>query len=521
MSAAPLFSVLTPVYATPLASLEACIASVRAQTFSNWEFVLVDDGSPHPEVIDTLNRAAARDPRIRVVARGTNGGIVAASNSGLEAARGTYMAFLDHDDELAPCALDAMAAAIAIQPAADVLYSDEDKLDERGVRYHTFRKPEWSPTRLRSQMYLGHLTVMRRSLVEEVGGFRADFEGSQDYDLALRVTERAAAIVHVPEVLYHWRALTTSIAHGHEAKPYAFAAAARAISEHCARIGLGGTVEQTHPSGIYRVRPPLTGNPLVSIVIPTRGSSAVIEGRYRTLVTGAVRSIVAKTTYDNYEIVIVADATSPVDVLDELTKVAGDRLRLVPYERPFNFSDKVNVGAIASSGEYLLLLNDDIEVISPDWIEAMLGPAQDTGVGMVGAMLYFSDGTIQHAGHCYEDGNPDHIGWRAPHGDAGYFRAFATERECSGVTGACALVRRDLFFTLGGFTLLLPNNFNDVDFSMKVRTAGKRIIWTPFAELFHYESKTRINTVTAAELDTMRRRWFTRMLRDPFWTRRP
>jgi glycosyltransferase involved in cell wall biosynthesis len=521
VSGLPLFSIVTPVYNTPLDVLQACIDSVRAQDCAEWELIVADDASPDPRVGELLAAAAANDDRVRVIERASNGGIVEATNSALAAARGEFVAFLDHDDLLAPHALSAMLGAIKREPSADLLYSDEDKIGPGGRLYDLFRKPDWSPIRLTSHMYVGHLSVMRRQLVEDVGRLRKEFEGSQDYDLALRVSEVSRQVVHVPEVLYHWRALDTSVASSGAVKPYAFAAARRALAAHCERTGVRGRVEQIWPGGIYRTHREIENAPLVSIIIPTRGAAAVIEGRFRTLVTGAVRSITTHSTYDNYEVVVVADAPTPREVIEDLDKLLGPRLRLVPFERPFNFADKINCGALAAAGEYLLLLNDDVEVISPDWIEALLGPAQRPGVGMTGAMLFFADHSIQHAGHVYSQGRMEHIGFRENAGDGGYFGGLLAERECSGVTAACALVRRDLFMEVGGMSMLLPNNFNDVDFSLKIRNTGHRIIWTPHAELFHYESKTRINSVAAWEAELIWRRWRHRMQRDPYWPTPP
>lgn len=410
-----------------------------------------------------------------------------------------------------------MAAWIADAEQVDLLYSDEDKVDAAGRHYDAFRKPDWSPARLRSQMYTGHLCLLRRSLVEQVGGFRAGFDGSQDYDLVLRVSEQARCIRHVPDVLYHWRAVPASVAAGSAAKPYAFDAALKALREHCARTGTAADVEQVHPAGIYRLRRRLSGTPLVSIVIPTRGSAALIGGLYPTMVVRAVRSIVARSTYPNFEVVLVADRSTPPAVREELTELLGERLVWLWFDRPFNFSDKVNCGALAASGEYLLLLNDDTEVITPDWIEALLGPCQEPDVGMVGALLYFADGTVQHGGHCYARGEAGHIAFKSAGDSLGYFGSQLVEREASGVTAACALLPAPVFHQVGGLSMLLPNNFNDVDFSLKVTGAGYRIVWTPHARLYHYESKTRVSAVAPWEIDLVRRRWGRRMHTDPYW----
>lgn len=519
MTAAPRFSILTPVYDTPEHVLVECVESVLAQTCPDWELLLVDDASPSGHVAGVLDRFVAADPRIRGLRRPANGGIVAATNDALTVATGEFVALLDHDDLLAPTALAELAAMIDLADDVDVVYTDEDKIDERGIgfAYGAFRKPDWSPVRLTNQMYLGHLLTMRRSLVEEVGGFRPAYEGSQDWDLALRVTERARRIEHVRQVLYHWRASATSTALQTELKPYAVEAGRRAVLDHFARRGIEADARLVHRSGVFGVTRQLEREPLVSIVIPSRGTAALIDGRFRTLLTGAVRSITERSTYPNYEVVAVLDRGTPPGAVTELETMLGERLTVVWYDRPFNFSDKTNCGVLAASGEFVLLLNDDVEVITPRWLEAMLSLALEPGVGLVGAKLYFADGTLQHAGHLYTGLNAGHVGLHAPHDDPGYFTGYVLEREASGVTAACALVPRELYLRVGGFTMALPGNFNDVDFSMKISGTGHRILWTPHAQLFHFESKSRVSSVQAYEIELIHRRWSDRMRLDRYW----
>ena len=302
-------------------------------------------------------------------------------------ARGEFVVLLDHDDKLHPDALTHVAEALDDDPEADYLYTDEDKIDRAGLHSGPFCKPDWSPERMRTQMYTCHLSVLRRSLVEEVGGFDPDFEGSQDWDLVLKVTERARSVVHVPRVLYHWRALETSTAgEGESAKPWAFEAGQRAVQAHCERIGLQARVERDEElPGVYHLHPALTREPKVSIVIPTNGQRREVRYEEVALVEHCVRSIVEKSTYSNYEIVCVVDSSTDTSVIAEMTAVAGDRLRVVAYDREFNFSAKINLGARHSEGELLLLLNDDMEVLSADWIERMAMYAQHPGIGAVGA----------------------------------------------------------------------------------------------------------------------------------------
>jgi len=514
-SAQPFLSLLVPVYRTPPEFLLAMLDSVRAQTDPDWQLVLVDDGSDDP-VLTAVLTAAAEDPRVVLDTRPGNAGIVATTAAALELARGEFIGFLDHDDLLAPTAVQRVRAAVAADPDIDVLYTDEDQLHPDGRYQAAFAKPDFSPERLRGQMYLGHLVAYRRSLIEQVGGIRAGYDGSQDYDLALRATERARTVAHVPEVLYHWRIHPGSVSHGEGNEPV-FAAARRALADHLARVGIDGTVEQVHPVGVYRIRRRLRGTPLVSIIIPTRGSTGYVRGAQRSLVIHAVQSLIERTSYPGYEIVLMADADTPTAVLDRLTELAGSRLHVVGYQGRFNFSAKINRGVARASGDLLLLLNDDVEVLSPDWLETMVALAQAPDVGMVGAKLLYEDDTIQHLGHLYQGTDAAHLAAGAPADWPGMQADLLVEREVSGVTAACALLRREVFEQVGGLSFQLPINFNDVDLSMKITEAGYRILITPHAVLYHFESKSRKRTVTESEVRVLRGRWDRRLVIDPFW----
>ncbi|WP_110183312.1 glycosyltransferase family 2 protein [Nocardioides solisilvae] len=507
MTSAPLFSLVTPVYAPPLDVLAETVASVLAQEHQDWEWILVDDCSPDPAVRDLLRDHAARDPRIVLVERETNGHIVQASNDGIERARGEFVVLLDHDDLLTPDALARNAEAIAAQPDVDYLYSDEDKVDDTGRHYDAFRKPDWSPERLRGQMYTSHLSVLRTSLVREVGGFREGYDGSQDHDLALRVTERARAIVHIPEILYHWRVVPGSAAADANAKPYAWIAGRQAVQDHVDRTGIDAEVEFGPHPGHYRLRRRLDPAVRVSLVIPTIGKSGMVWGATHVFVVEAVRSVLARTSHENLEIVVVHDPPTPDEVLVELRALAGDKLVLVPFTEPFNYSRKMNLGVLHATGDRLVLLNDDVSVRSDCWLEDLVAPLADPGVGMTGAKLYFSNGTIQHAGHSYDGGHYLHPYLGTPGDSPGHFGALVINREASGVTAACAAMRRDTYFEVGGFTETLPLNFNDVDLCYKVRHHGYRIVWVATSELFHFESRTRQRVVEAWEKTAAVARW--------------
>jgi O-antigen biosynthesis protein len=515
---APRFSILTPVYETPAGVLRKMLASVETQSFRDWELCLADDASKVPQVREILDEAAARDPRIRVLHSERNSGIVGASNQALEMARGEFVALLDHDDTLHPDALALVSEAIDRTPEVDYLYTDEDKLSPSGNHLHPFFKPDWSPERMRTQMYTCHLSVLRRALVEEVGGFDPEFEGSQDWDLVLKVTEKARAVAHVPRVLYHWRMLETSAAGGGEAaKPYAFEAGRRAVQAHCDRIGLPAEVERDPDDpGVLHVQPRLQREPLVSIVIPTAGQRRDVRFEEVVLVVHCVRSILEDSTYGNLEIVCVYGEATPPQVLAELREIAGERLRLVPFEGKFDFSAKINLGAIHSRGEQLLLLNDDIEVRTPDWIERMVMYSEREEIGAVGGKLLWGDGRLQHVGIGFDGGLPGHLYRGFNEGYRGYANAAMIARNCLAVTGACLMTRRDLFQELGGLTRDLPVNFNDVDYCLKACRSGRRVVYDPDLVMYHFESSSRDPEVEEWEVERLEDRWSAFAAVDPY-----
>lgn len=509
---APLFTVVTPVYDPPVGVLEEMIASVVAQSWQDWELVLVDDRSSD-EGVRAVLRAAAEDPRVVVVERAENGGIVAASNDGVTRARGEFVALVDHDDLLTPDALATMAEAIASHDDVDYLYSDEDKVGDGGALYDAFRKPQWSPERLRGQMYTSHLSVLRTALVREIGGFRHGFDGSQDHDLVLRVTERARRVVHVPQVLYHWRAVAGSAAAELGAKDYAWEAGRRAVDEHLVRVGIAARAELGPVPGTYSVvRDPIPAGVTISVVIPTRGDETIVWGARRALVTRCVQSLLARAGHEGVEVVVVHDEVTPPEVLADLRALAGERLVLVPYAKPFNFSEKCNLGVLAARGEIVVLLNDDIEVTEDGFLARLVAPLADdvsgeARVGATGAHLLYPNSTVQHAGVGIGGGDWFHYLVGVPRGEPGPFSALLVNREVSAVTGACLALRRETYLELGGLSELLPVNFNDVDLCLKVARAGYRIVWVADAVAFHVESATRDRTVEHEEIALMRRRW--------------
>jgi len=502
----PKFSIVTPVYNPPAEALQACIASMKSQTFTDWEWCIVDDKSSAPHVSKILDKAQRGDARIRVAYREQNGGIVAASQDALDLATGEFIGLLDHDDALHATALQKVAARLDTDSTIDYLYTDEDKLDENGLHYDVFRKPGWDKERLRGQNYCCHFSVFRATLLDKVGGFRQGFEGSQDYDIILRATEQARTIAHIPEVLYHWRCVPGSAAADTDAKPYAYESGRKALEEHFARCDIDATVEMSLPGHYQHRLNKLKQSPLVSIIIPTRGDRKKVWGITTCLIVNAIESIIKTSTYSNFEVVVVNDVNLDGTSIHAFDAPSDARVRIISYDKQFNFSDKCNVGFFASKGEVVIMLNDDTQVITPDWIEQLIGHLEDPEVAMVGPMLLLEDGRIQSAGHTNKP-TPSHIGSGESGSAYGMWGMYTIARSISGLTAACVAIRRSVFEEVGGFSLEYPINFNDVDFCFKVLDAGYRIVWTPMARLYHFESMTRVLSVDQIEINALEKRW--------------
>jgi GT2 family glycosyltransferase len=514
----PTISVVTPVYNTDPQWLRACIESVRRQAYPHWEHCLADDGSTNEATLATL-REYESDPRIRITHLTTNSGISVASNAALALASGEFVALLDHDDEYTPDALYWMVKALDEHRDADVVYSDEDKLDLAGARCDPYFKPDWSPEHFLACMYTPHLLMARRALIEGVGGFRTGFEGAQDYDLLLRMSERTSRIEHVRRILYHWRKLPQSTASAGDAKPWATDAGRKALEDAARRRGLPADVLPGAATGLYRVRFKVEGEPLVSLVIPTIGKPRRIGGSSIDTLRMLVRSVRQKTAYPRYEFVIVADNG---EVTEEVRRALdGSTFRIVPYTpgASFNFSHKMNVGAAHAAGTHLLLLNDDIEVISSDWMTAMLEYSQQRDVGAVGAKLLYPDGRLQHIGIVLGvSGGAAHAFHQHAGASPGYASSAVSVRNYSAVTAACMMTRHDAFDSIGGFDEQFAVDFNDVDYCLRLRRAGYRIVFTPFATLYHHESASFGPRVqNPKELELMRSRWSAVMDHDPYY----
>ncbi len=482
-SRSPKLSVIVPVYNPPEAYLDAMIQSVLAQTYPNWELCLAD-ASTIPSARIVLDRHAASDPRVRVDYLSENRGIAGNSNAAFDMATGDFVALLDHDDTLAAFALFEIVTAINAHPEADFFYSDEDKHDSTGERVEPNFKPDWSPETLRSRNYICHLTVLKRDLMREIGGFRTGFDGAQDYDLVLRASERAGRIVHVPHVLYHWRMHAQSTAANKGSKSYAYDNGKKAIAEHLERSAIDASVHDGPTLGTYQVIYHLRRQPLVSVIIPNKDHPEMLARCVESL---------KKSSYANFELLVVENGSQRSETFAlyrELEKLPN--AQILDWTKPFNYAAVNNFAAARANGELLLFLNNDVESINPDWVEALVKVAVQPGVGAVGAKLYYADDTIQHAGIVVGMGGvAGHSHLSFPRQAAGYMQRLTYTQNVAAVTGACLLSPKVAFDRVGGFDEAFVLAFNDVDFCLKVLAAGYRVVWTPDAELYHFESKTR------------------------------
>lgn len=514
----PKFSIIVPVYNTSPQVLAEMVSSVRNQIYENWELCLADDASPQPHVREFLENLSDDKGRIKIVLREKNGGISEATNSALGLADGDYITFLDHDDVLPVHALATMAAYINRHPDADIFYSDEDKLDRKGRRYDHFFKPDWNRERLYGQNYLNHLTVIRASMIRSLGGLRAGVEGSQDYDLVLRaVSSTKAPIVHVPHILYHWRIYGNAGTFSSTQLERATASARKAITEHFEAAGQEVAVVPAAISHFHRVvRNDPNPWPKVSVIIPSRD--------HAELLTACLDGL-GRTDYPNIEIILADNGSVQPEARALFEDAKRSGAVVIDCSGPFNYSWINNRAARIASGEILLLLNNDTEIVDPSWLKEMVRYLLQPDVAAVGAKLLYPDRTIQHAGVVLGVGGlAGHIYVSEREKAAGYAGALGIARDVSCVTAACMAIRKSVFDELGGFNEIdLQVAFNDVDLCIRIRQAGYRIIFTPFAILTHYESKSRGADMTGenfkrfqGEIKYMKERWGKVLRHDPF-----
>lgn len=516
----PLFSIIMPVYNPRIDLFTKTLDSIKNQIYEYWELCIADDNSSDPEIKEILEKYCKIDERIKVVYREQNGHISKASNSALELATGEYSVLMDHDDILREDALYEMAKAVNINGGADLIYSDEDKIDEWGLHSDPHFKPDWCPDNLLSRNYLGHVCAFKTAQIRDVGAWRVGYEGSQDYDLVLRYTEIYDKVVHIPEVLYHWRIHSESAALSEAVKPYAYRAAQSALTEAMTRRGMEATVDFLDSFRGYSIRFKLKNeNARVSIIIPSRNKAEVLRK--------CLRSIERNSTYLNFEIIVIDNNSDQKDffgLMKQFSRQKAIPFKCVEDKETFNFSRLINLGRKNATGEFLLLLNNDTEVISPDWMEAMMEHAQRKEIGVVGAKLLYDNDTIQHAGVIVGlGGAAGHVLVGEDRDGPGYFNYVNMLNTYSAVTGACFMVRTSVFDEVGGFDENFGTEYNDVDFCLKVMEAGYRNLYVPHCELYHYESISRGHPHSTAEsykkhvkeVNLFRKKWKSYVEKDP------
>ncbi|MEA4812730.1 MAG: glycosyltransferase family 2 protein [Anaerolineaceae bacterium] len=515
----PLFSIIMPVYNTPEKILREAINSVTKQFYTNWELCIADDYSNKPEVKMVLEEYERTFSNVHVKYREVNGNISVASNDALNMAKGEFVVFMDHDDLLSEKALYFLAVELNKSLEIDFIYSDEDKIDSFGHRYDPYFKPDWNPLLFLGQNYLNHLTAIRRSLVENVREFRKGLEGSQDWDLYLRVIEKTSSkkIVHIPRILYHWRATAGSTALAIEEKSYVVNVQRKVLTDHFARIGTDVKIEKLE-SGYWNTQFSCPGlKPMVSIIIPTRDKTKLLRR--------CVESILLKTSYDNYEILIVDNSSQEDESIKYLNLLKrNEKIRVIDFPEPFNFSRINNYAVSQSQGSIVLLLNNDTEIITPDWLEQLISYSNMPEIGAVGTMLYYPDKTIQHAGVILG------IGGVAAHaysgfskGSSGQFGRLGLVQNMSAVTAACLAIEKKKYLEVGGLNEEdLKIAFNDVDFCIRLLEKGYRNLWTPHVELYHFESASRGYEDTPEkkkrfelEVKYMQDKWGEKLVSDP------
>ena len=514
----PLLSVVMATYNTDHRFLREAIDSVLAQIYPNFELIICDDCSPDSEVRAIVQSYVERDARVRLVLREQNGGISAATNAAIDAANGEWIVFMDHDDTIVEHALLHVAIAIEQQPDAMLLYSDEDKINERNQPFTPYFKSDFDPLLLLGQNYVCHLTTIRRDLMTKIGLLRSEFDGAQDWDLVLRASEevRRNQIVHIPHILYHWRSHAGSTSRASSAKPWAIDAGRKAVAAALERRGVRGSVAAVEGTGFAQVHFSLPDvAPLVSVMIPTR------DGKY---LEQCVRSLLERTSYPNFEVLII-DNGSVRETTHSFFATLGERVRVIRDDRPFNYSALHNRNAQHCRGEVFVLLNDDTEVFDGDWLSAMVAQLLQPGYGAVGAKLLYPDGRIQHAGVVLgPEGLAAHVGRFRSKDDKGYFGRTALASEFQACTAACLAVRRSTWELVGGLDETLQVAWNDIDFCLRIRAQGEFVAYTPLAELLHYESVSRGTDRSGPsfarmiqEVVTMRDRWTREIVRDPYY----
>lgn len=482
----PKISIVIPLYNTPIHYFEELVECLLNQTYINWELCLAD-GSPKKN--ERIEQICKRDIRIKYIFLSENKGISQNTNEALKLATGEYVALVDHDDLLPDFCLFEIVKCINNNPNVEFIYTDEDKfIDSKDSRYDPHFKPDYAPDTLKSNNYITHLSVFKIELMNKLGGFREQFDGAQDYDIIIRAIEETNNIIHIPKVLYHWRVHPSSTSMVASSKPYAFEAGKMVVEQHLKRLNIEGEVKQSSEApGIYEIKYKVLGDPKVSIIIPNKDSIKLLKK--------CIDSIIKKTTYNNYEIIIVENNSERKSTFKYYKKLQENpKINIVFYPQSvFNYSSIINYGVKRCSGDFVVQLNNDTELITPDWLEKFIGYAQRKEIGAVGARLYYSDKSIQHAGMAIGIGGiVANLYTRVPYGIHAYFAREVLIANVTGVTGACLFCRKEIYEEVG----YMDENdfkvaFNDADFCLKIREKGYLIVYNPYIELMHYESKTR------------------------------
>jgi O-antigen biosynthesis protein len=516
----PKISIVIPVFNVSSKFLNACVNSVLDQNYQNFEICIVNDASTSSETLDCLNSFEVRkDERIKIKHRTTNGHISVASNDGVEMSSGEFVALLDNDDLLSSGALSEVVRVLNVNPRYDLIYSDEDKIDESGLFCDPHFKPDFSLDTLLSMNYICHFLVLRKSVVNEVGGFRVGYEGSQDYDIVLRMIGKTNIIHHIPKVLYHWRIHSSSTSANIGAKDYAIENGKKAISSYLEREGIKGNVRVDPKTHYYMIDYLLLKQPLITIVIPTRDNLGLLKS--------CINSIINKTKYTNYDIIIVDNGSVEKVTLSYFESIVrlDDRVKVISIDIPFNYSRLNNLAVNYAKGEFLVLLNNDTEVISPEWLDRMIGYASQNHIGAVGAKLLYSDQTVQHAGVVLGIGGvASHVFLNSYDFEIGLYARLSVVYNYSAVTGACLMVKKSKYLEVSGLDETLEVAYNDIDFCLKLIEIGYYNVVLPDIKLYHYESKSRGSDTTLkkyrrfkSESEIMNKKWKDLIDNDPFY----
>ncbi|MGR5341935.1 glycosyltransferase family 2 protein [Vibrio astriarenae] len=518
-----MFSIVVPIYNPPLSFLKECVQSVLDQTYTHWQLVLVNDASTCPKVNEYLSWLDKQydNSQLQVIFSTCNQHISLASNKGIDQCSGDYVLFLDHDDKLAPQALNELAHEFALKPKLKWVYSDEDLMTEKGKRVVPHFKSQWNPYLLQAHNYITHLCAYQRDFLNQLGGFREGFEGAQDYDLALRASRALAKdeIGHIAKVLYHWRIHENSTASQPGAKPYTHQAGKTALTEHIEALNVAAKVEDGDLDNFYKVTYQREDWPKATIVIPTRDNKALLKA--------CVMSVLEKTDYPDFELLIMDNDSQQPEAIEYLTTLdQHEKVRVIAHHKPFNYSEINNTAVSHAEGDVIVLLNNDTEVVTPDWLSEMVGLAMQPDVGCVGAKLLYADNTIQHAGVILGlGGYAAHSHRCTPHNASGYFNRANLNQVLSAVTGACLAIRKETYLKVNGLDEEFQVAYNDVDFCLKVQQAGFYNVYCPHAVLYHYESKTRgddhLDEEKSARFDKEKQRllekWQPQIENDPYY----